>query len=220
MYSMFNRSMALSKQKADPARSQTLESAFDALHAAVVLLDRKGRILYVSQAAIAIIAAGDRLLVRDGTLSALNALEAAALAGLIANTVLKSATNGACQINPVFLSQAQGQLLRISAIPIAHAALQRLGTPARNAAILLLLRRTQVNARALTQMLHWVYGLTGAEIRLALLLHGGRALAECASENSVSTETVRAQLKAIFRKTGVHRQSHLLRLLSELALPD
>jgi hypothetical protein len=86
---------------------------------------------------------------------------------------LKSATNGACQVNPVFRSQAQGHLLRVSAIPIAHAALQRLGTPARTAAILLLLRRTQVNARALTQMLHWVYGLTSAEIRLALLLQGG-----------------------------------------------
>lgn len=61
------------------------------------------------------------------------------------------------------------------------------------------------------------FGLTAAEARLARKLHEGRSLAEAAKDLGVSINTVRNQLRAIFDKMGLARQSDLVRALTELA---
>lgn len=58
-----------------------------------------------------------------------------------------------------------------------------------------------------------LYGLTDAEARVAGVVAEGEPLEKLAAECSVSIHTVRAQLKAVFRKTGTSRQSALARLL-------
>lgn len=62
-------------------------------------------------------------------------------------------------------------------------------------------------------VLRELYGLTSAECRVALLLcdaHNPRAIAEIIG---VTENTVRSQVKSIYSKTGVKRQSELVRLL-------
>jgi pimeloyl-ACP methyl ester carboxylesterase/DNA-binding CsgD family transcriptional regulator len=61
------------------------------------------------------------------------------------------------------------------------------------------------------------FGLTPAEIRLASRLRDGRTLKETADELSLSINTVRNQLRAIFDKMGLKRQSELIRALAELS---
>lgn len=61
------------------------------------------------------------------------------------------------------------------------------------------------------------FGLTTAELRLARLLRDGRSLKEAADDLGVSHNTVRNQLRAIFDKMGVKRQSDLIRALTELS---
>jgi pimeloyl-ACP methyl ester carboxylesterase/DNA-binding CsgD family transcriptional regulator len=61
------------------------------------------------------------------------------------------------------------------------------------------------------------FGLTAAELRLAAKLREGLALSEAAEELGVSVNTVRNQLRAIFDKMGLKRQSDLIRTLTELA---
>jgi pimeloyl-ACP methyl ester carboxylesterase/DNA-binding CsgD family transcriptional regulator len=61
------------------------------------------------------------------------------------------------------------------------------------------------------------FGLTPAEIRLASRLRDGRTLKEAADELSVSINTVRNQLRAVFDKMGLKRQSELIRALAELS---
>jgi pimeloyl-ACP methyl ester carboxylesterase/DNA-binding CsgD family transcriptional regulator len=61
------------------------------------------------------------------------------------------------------------------------------------------------------------FGLTPAEIRLASRLRDGRTLKEASDELDVSINTVRNQLRAIFDKMGLKRQSELIRALAELA---
>lgn len=61
------------------------------------------------------------------------------------------------------------------------------------------------------------FGLTAAEARLARKLHEGRSLAEAAEALGVSINTVRNQLRAVFDKMGLARQSDLIRALTELA---
>jgi DNA-binding CsgD family transcriptional regulator len=61
------------------------------------------------------------------------------------------------------------------------------------------------------------FRLTPAEARIALGISRGETLATIAVVNGISLQTVRTQLKAIFTKTGVHRQAELAILITGLA---
>lgn len=61
------------------------------------------------------------------------------------------------------------------------------------------------------------FGLTPAETRLAARLKDGLTLKEAADELSVSVNTVRNQLRAVFDKMGLNRQSELVRALTQLS---
>lgn len=63
-----------------------------------------------------------------------------------------------------------------------------------------------------------LFRLTVAEERVAVGLLAGKTLEEIARDQSISKETVRAQLREIFAKTGVNRQSELIRILSHTAI--
>jgi DNA-binding CsgD family transcriptional regulator len=58
------------------------------------------------------------------------------------------------------------------------------------------------------------YRLTATEARLATHIGAGGSVAEYAALHGVSLGTVRTHLKAVFAKTGVHRQTDLVRLLA------
>jgi len=70
-------------------------------------------------------------------------------------------------------------------------------------------------ARRQGETLQGRYGLTPAEAALAweIVRSGGRA--EAAGNRNVSVTTVRSQLSSIFDKTGVRRQTELVRLMLE-----
>lgn len=60
------------------------------------------------------------------------------------------------------------------------------------------------------------FGLTPAETRLAARLKDGQTLKEAAADLGVSVNTVRNQLRAVFDKMGLNRQSDLVRALTQL----
>jgi DNA-binding CsgD family transcriptional regulator len=58
-------------------------------------------------------------------------------------------------------------------------------------------------------LLRDVYGLTGAEARVAAMVAQGQDVAEIATKTGLSVNTIRTQLKQCFRKTETKRQSEL-----------
>lgn len=58
-----------------------------------------------------------------------------------------------------------------------------------------------------------LFGFTPAEAALAMQLARGLSLADASVQLNISQHTARAQLKAIFAKTGVTRQAELVRLV-------
>jgi len=58
-----------------------------------------------------------------------------------------------------------------------------------------------------------VYSLTPSEAQVAISLSNGHSIEEIANNSHHSTHTIRSQLKSVFRKTGVSRQSELIKML-------
>jgi len=58
-----------------------------------------------------------------------------------------------------------------------------------------------------------VYGLTKSEAQVAISIANGNSIEEIAKRSSHSVHTIRSQLKSVFSKTGVSRQSELIKLL-------
>lgn len=68
------------------------------------------------------------------------------------------------------------------------------------------------------QILLEIYGLSRAEARVATLLTAGCSIDDITGQLKVSENTVKCHLKAIFSKTGTHRQSEVVSLLLSRAL--
>jgi len=58
-----------------------------------------------------------------------------------------------------------------------------------------------------------VYSLTPSEAQVAISLANGHSIDEIATTSNHSSHTIRSQLKSVFRKTGVSRQSELIKML-------
>lgn len=70
-----------------------------------------------------------------------------------------------------------------------------------------------VNARSLESM----FGLTAMEARIAALIGEGKSLYEISGDNGTAIGTIRNQLKSVFSKVGVNRQSELVRIIHKIA---
>ncbi|WP_449473423.1 helix-turn-helix transcriptional regulator [Sphingobium chungangianum] len=84
--------------------------------------------------------------------------------------------------------------------------------PNRRTAILVL-RDPAAQAAWPAETLARLFGLSAAEALLASKLAKGASLEEAAMELGISRNTVRSQLQSIFLKTGINRQSDLIRAL-------
>lgn len=82
------------------------------------------------------------------------------------------------------------------------------------AAVLITIREIAAPGTASGEILTKAYGLTRAEGRLASLLANGISLEDVAETLRISKETARNQLKAVFSKTGTHRQGELVAVLA------
>lgn len=61
-----------------------------------------------------------------------------------------------------------------------------------------------------------IFGLSAAEGRLAARIGRGEELKDIAEAEGIVIETARARLKAVFAKTGTHRQAELAILIAGL----
>ncbi|AZO07754.1 LuxR family transcriptional regulator [Mesorhizobium sp. M3A.F.Ca.ET.080.04.2.1] len=69
------------------------------------------------------------------------------------------------------------------------------------------------------KILEGLFDLTAAEAAVARDLVNGKTIGDIAEARGVSQNTVRVQVKAIFEKTGIHRQADLIRMLLSVRSP-
>jgi DNA-binding CsgD family transcriptional regulator len=167
-----------------------------ALPLALLLVDSAARVSWASPHARRILRAGDPLFVdADGML-------APASARTEIESILSAARRGADAATALARTPPRGRLF-VRATRLGEAV---------DRFLLQLVDRDEppsIDAAVARQL----FAFTIVEARLAALVAEGESLGRAAGTLRISTGTARNHLKSIFRKTGVRRQSDLVRLL-------
>jgi DNA-binding CsgD family transcriptional regulator len=190
--------------------------ALDSLNVGVVLLNERGNCLFVSRKAENICSAKDGVYIRQSQIGAHARTDHEAIRGLIDRAISVAVGKFARPCGTIAVRRRSGQLLHISATALSSLTPCMWSPLGSKAVAAVFIRAPEDDAASLQQILANCYALTRAELRLAVQLFDGLSLADAAALNSVSLETVRAQLKAVFNKTDTRRQSELVALLSRL----
>ena len=191
------------------ARSTGFETALDMVATPVILFGHGGKIASMNRSASALIEERDGLFATRDGLKAERQAESALLSKAIQRAVSSPKGNSGSG-ETVYVSRRARSPLQILMSPVRNSGVNSLdGTITAIAFVNDPSRRR----RPAQDILRTLFGLTPAECRVALLLGDGHAPKEIAGMIGVSVETVRSQMKSIFSKTAVKRQSELVRLL-------
>jgi DNA-binding CsgD family transcriptional regulator len=82
-----------------------------------------------------------------------------------------------------------------------------------SAQAILIVTPVEINKVPTANVIQGLFDLTAAEARVAGRVGEGKTIAEIAAESGRSVETIRTQLRMVFEKIGVHRQTELVALL-------
>lgn len=185
------------------ANRMTLDT-LDMTGQGALFLDQLGRVLDCNRTAQAMLADG-RLHIRNGQMGSADKSSHLNLARLISRCLLHPDQDGG-------RTQIAGHDGPLTAQCAPFPADLTYPSPQRPAVIVIITdpkHRLRQRMRELTRQ----YGLTRAEIELALAVTETGSRKAAAEMRGVSDATARAQLTSIFDKTGVRRQTELVRLL-------
>jgi len=196
-------------------RSQNMQSAVDLLPNGMILLDDNGKILFMNRAAAQLVSKNDGLLATRAGLTAEQHGESSSLSHMIKQAVATSNGKGVAAGGTLLISRRTRRPLQVLISPIRPSMVQL----SQGIGVVVFINDPCRTQRPADTLLRTLYGLTRAECRVALLLSDGRAPREIADTIGVTENTIRSQIKSIYNKTGVKRQSELIRLLLSQSWP-
>lgn len=197
------------------AAKRDLETAFDAIGDALLVLDAAGRILSANRAADAELAGGRCVASRSGRLIAASTNDDAALQAAIRAAAAAAAGTALSCPSPVALRSSQASIaITCFPLPMRRAADTHAPSAAR---VLVAIGNPDKPPRGLAHLLRLVYGLTPTEALLAEGLAGGGDLDEVAQRLRMTKGTARIHLRHVFLKTDTRRQAQLVALIHRVA---
>lgn len=181
--------------------------AIDAISLAMLIVDATGTILHLNAAAEDLLNNHScELNYKSGRLSVKHPANRNRLSALIASATGYPAVGGA-----LFLNGIEHRQVFVTPLPAASPFNQDWQTPL---ALILIVEANQVLSPL--QLLGRLYDLSPIELRIAAALLAGKSPEDYAQEAKVTLNTVRSQLKSLFRKTGTRRQAELVAVLSRV----
>jgi DNA-binding CsgD family transcriptional regulator len=114
--------------------------------------------------------------------------------------------------SPIVMRRIDKRPIVIQVQPVPPAA----RSPFLGARAILLIRDLESSAAFDQALLTATFELTPAQARLAVRLARGDSIEDAAQQAGIAVATARNQLKAIFQKTGTHRQAELVALLHKV----
>jgi DNA-binding CsgD family transcriptional regulator len=192
--------------------STSLLNALDSFSAGVILFSLKMVVVTMNQAAERIMASRDGLLMTHNRLEAERQAESNLLASAIQRATTPLRGNSLSFGGTVFVSRRSGFPLQVLISPVRNSTAFNLSPTRQIAAIAFIIDPSQ-RRRPDQDILRVLFGLTPAECRITLLLCDGHTPKAIAGTLGVSVQTVRSQMKSVFAKANVKRQSELIRIL-------
>ncbi|MBE9637283.1 hypothetical protein [Salipiger mangrovisoli] len=193
------------------ARGALLGQALDALSVPVLVVDGSGGLVFANGAADALLSGPAPIAAVHSRITAASPTDRARLRRLV------QSIRGGIGDSAV-LGQGSGHSLRVLAAPLSEERVCEFGVPPTDRFGILALHSGAEEGSVDAADLQRFYDLTAAEAGLARSIKLGLTLREAADARQVSLNTVRAQLQAVFAKTGVSRQAELARLMASLDL--
>jgi DNA-binding CsgD family transcriptional regulator len=129
-------------------------------------------------------------------------------------TALRKATQSAPRSSVFPVRTGRNEVYEVNVSPL-HDGGTGNATPLSSASLplaLVVVARPRPDAERIERRVRRLYGLTEAEARVTAALTLGETVEQIAAAHGVRISTVRAQVRTIFEKTGVHRQTDLVRL--------
>ncbi|MFI4934297.1 MAG: helix-turn-helix transcriptional regulator [Caulobacterales bacterium] len=193
--------------------SQELAQILDGSPHGLILADETGRVRRLNRTAERLVASRDALSIVAGRLHGATPKVTQRLEALIAGASRREATLrfGGSLALP---SPSGRPPLSATVSPVAA---ERLALFQAAPSVLICVTDLEAGVRLPADHLRELFGLTRAESRVALALFEGATPRRAAESLGLSFHTVRAHLTQIFQKTGVTRQSELVRLMLKSA---
>jgi DNA-binding CsgD family transcriptional regulator len=199
------------------AQNAGLASALDTMPWGIVIINADGRVVRANAVATALAAKSDGLALHGNKLEASSSSATQALRKLIREACRASCGRGGEPAGSLTLTRpSDGSRLMIFVAPLSEASGIALGGAAPGAIVFIADPATR--RLAPTQAIAQAFGLTPAEVRLAVALASGDTVQEIAERHGLSKNTVRVQLQSVFAKTRTRRQAELATLV--LSLPS
>jgi len=186
--------------------------AMDHLTLATLILDHQGRIIHGNDAAREVLAQQDGITL-DGDHLALSHREDAELFRAAFRRALAGQRSGQPGIVEVVRVHRSADKEPIAVIVKPAHGNASAGDSAMLGAVAVFLSTERGITESTAAGIQKLLGLTNKETRLALCLANGRSLQESARDIGITMSTARAHLRAIFAKTGIDRQSRLVRVI-------
>ena len=194
------------------ALGATLTEMLDATGLGVIQLDGRGRIVEANDRARDLLRAGDRLLDRNGLLSARSPRDDDDLQKLLGRALPPFGAQGAGGSMVVRRSGVLPPLV-LHVNPVGP---QETGYPFSPAAALVLVRDPALGTDIDPAVVARALDLTEMESRVAVQLAQGMSVHEIAAATGRKESTIRSHVKRTFAKHGLSRQAELVRLVRPL----
>lgn len=188
--------------------SELYSQAISRLSVATLVLDESGSVLQINPVAEEILARSDGLKLVGGRLEATYPSDNRELQRLIRSAFAPDAPKNAEAMSVTRPSGLVNLGVVVESIPSLDWAEEK-GQPA----ALVYIRDASSKSLASEVVTKQLFNLTKAETALAMELANGLSLEEAAEALNIRRNTARAHLRSIFSKTGVRRQTELVRIM-------
>lgn len=176
----------------------------------VVILDQAGKMIEANPAATTILNLDDGIRVSNGALEAVYANDNRKLQRLIRDALLLPRLELASMTEGMSITRQSGQLNW--GVVVQSISADEWTEGKQRPSVAVFLRDTTGKAEPPVKLTQQLFHLTPAETAVATHLSNGMSLEEAAQALGIRPNTARAHLRSIFSKTGVRRQTELVRL--------
>jgi DNA-binding CsgD family transcriptional regulator len=190
---------------------RVLAEAFDRIPQCVLIVDPEDKVVFANHSAHELLAKRDGLeLARDHRLRASTGGDSRLLRNALAGIFAADGDDGALHESRIRINRPSGQ--RELEVMVARFRDHNMLRDGVESLAIVFISDTERRGEIAAAIKH-LHGLTAAESRIASMLAGGQSVSEICRQLDIKPNTARTHLKHIFSKTGIRRQSELVKLI-------